>query len=279
MRDSLKDEFLNVFSNTKLFAFDLDGTTVLSSKPIDGVREFLECLNENGKNFCFLTNNSSKTNASHAEFLSRVFGFNVRASSLLSSLDALEDFLENQGIKRIYPFLSDEVKGYLRTKFEFDCESPQLIVVGFNTDAEYDQFVDVSKLIFKGIPYVLVHPDLRCPTDFGYIPDAGSFAKMFEFTTGQKPIWIGGKPNPIMAKSLEKRFKVKEEEIIYVGDRLYTDVEMVRKTNMYGVLVLTGETSLEEYEAYAKRFDLKKLFIFKDMKEMRKAISLLCQER
>ncbi len=267
------DKFIEFFEEAELFAFDLDGTTIMGSKPIEGVKDFLTFLENQGKEFCFLTNNSSKTNSMHADSLSKIFGFHVPISRVSSSLDALEFFLKENRVKRIYPFLNEKVKDHLGNFFEFDDENPEFIVVGFNTDASYSQLIKVSQLIFKGIPYLLVHPDLRCPTDFGYIPDAGSFAKVFEITTDKKPIWVGGKPNPVMVKTLMKRFDVAEEGIIYVGDRLYTDVEMVRQTKIRGILVLTGETSLQDYKKYVSHFELDRVLVFENMKEMLKVIS------
>ncbi len=237
-----------------LFSFDLDGTTILGRKPIFGVYDFLSFLKKRGIEFLFLTNNSSKTNKMHAEDLSNILKWPVEEKNIMSSIDSLEVYLREKNIRYVYPFVNERVKVYLSQRFSFSEENPDVIVVGFNTDATYTQMYKVSELIFKGIPYLLIHPDLRCPTEFGYIPDAGSFGKMFELTTGQRPIWIGGKPNPIMVEGLIKKYDVSKEKIAYVGDRLYTDIEMAKKAGIYGFLVLTGESSLKDYYNYVKKY-------------------------
>jgi HAD superfamily hydrolase (TIGR01450 family) len=256
----------------KLFAFDLDGTTLLDSKPLEGVKELFNYLLKNGRKICFLTNNSSRTNAEHALHLSKIFDMDICENDVLSSLDSLELFLKTNGMKSIYPFLNEKVKASLNKKFIFDDEKPDIIAVGFNTDATYAQLKRVSKLIFEGIPYLLVHPDLRCPTSFGYIPDAGSFGKLFELTTNKSPIWMGGKPNPIMVEGLVKRYNVLEDEIVYVGDRLYTDVEMVRRSGILGILVLTGETTLEEFENYKRKTHVEKVLVVENATKLRLVI-------
>ena len=256
----------------RLFSFDLDGTTILGSKPLKGVKELLEYLFKH-KKVVFMTNNSSKTNAMHAEHLSKIFDMKIDESRLMSALDSMELFLKERSFKRIYPFLNERVRSHLSKEFIFDDVKPDVIVVGFNTDATYSQLQKVSRLIFEDIPYILVHPDLRCPTDFGYIPDAGSFAKIFELTTQRKPLWIGGKPNHTMIKGLVNKYDVDEEEIVYVGDRLYTDVEMVRKSEACGVLVLTGETSLEEFKRYEKRTHVSNVLVVENAEELLKVIS------
>ncbi len=237
----------------KLFSFDLDGTTILGKRPITGVREFLSFLKETGRKYSFLTNNSSRTNKMHAENLKEILEFPITEENIMSSIDSLEVYLREKKIKTIYPFVNERVKEYLSQKVSFSEEKPEMIVVGFNTDATYKEMYTVSRLIFEGVPYLLIHPDFRCPTEFGYIPDAGSFGKMFELTTDKYPIWVGGKPNPIMVDGLSEKYGIPKEEIGYVGDRLYTDIEMAKRAGIIGFLVLTGETSLSEYKEYVEK--------------------------
>ncbi len=236
----------------RLFSFDLDGTTILGKRPIEGVVDFLLYLKSQDKGFSFLTNNSSRTNSMHAKHLTEILGIPVRYENIMSSIDSLEIYLKERGITSIYPFVNNDVKAYLGNRIRFSEEEPDVVVVGFNTDATYNQMYKVSELIFKGIPYILIHPDYRCPTEFGYIPDAGSFGKMFELTTDKKPIWIGGKPNPVMVDGLVNKYGIPKEEIAYVGDRLYTDIEMAKRAHIYGFLVLTGETSLRDFYLYTR---------------------------
>ena len=44
----------------KCFVLDMDGTIYLSDKLIDGALDFLSLLEKQGKDYLFLTNNSSK---------------------------------------------------------------------------------------------------------------------------------------------------------------------------------------------------------------------------
>ncbi len=236
----------------ELFSFDLDGTTILGKRPIPGAREFLIFLKESGRKFSFLTNNSSRTNSLHAQNLKEILDYPIEEKNVTSSIDSFELYIKTHNIHSIYPFVNNKVKSYLLQKVQYSEDNPDLIAIGFNTDATYEQMSKVSELIFKGVPYVLIHPDFRCPTEFGYIPDAGSFGKMFELTTDKKPIWVGGKPNPIMIDTLVEKYGVPKEKIGYVGDRLYTDIDMAKNAGIFGFLVLTGETSLKDFYLYIK---------------------------
>ena len=49
----------NFFNKIKFYVADLDGTVYLNNDLIDGAKEFFDLVVENGKDFFFLTNNSS----------------------------------------------------------------------------------------------------------------------------------------------------------------------------------------------------------------------------
>lgn len=281
----MKNEFSNFYAenlekykkdlkNIKLFSLDLDGTTVIDDSAIEGAKEFLDYIDSSKKIVSFLTNNSSKTNAMHSRKLSKIFKRRITESDVTSSLDSLKTHIEENRIKNVYPFVNRHIKEELKKYIEFDDKNPEIVVVGFNTDANYEELVKVSELIFNGIPYILIHPDMRCPTKFGYIPDAGSFAQMIKSTTGKDPIWTGGKPNVVMVEEMVRKYDVDQNEIVYVGDRLYTDMEMARKSKIFGFLVLTGETSLKEFQKYQKgKKGLEKIFAIPDLNFLKAFLS------
>ena len=78
------------------------------------------------------------------------------------------------------------------------------------------------------------------------------------------PDVIVGKPNEIMAKELCFNLSLKKEEIIMVGDRLYTDILFGVNNKMKSALVLSGETTLENYEKSGIKADL----VLKDVNEL-----------
>ena len=71
--------------------------------------------------------------------------------------------------------------------------------------------------------------------------------------TGRKPDITLGKPDPNMLSGIVKRYGLQSDEIAMVGDRIYTDIEMAHNANAFGVLVLSGETTLEVADAAAKQ--------------------------
>ena len=78
-----------------LFLLDMDGTVNLGYDPIDGAKEFLCTLKEQGKNFIFLTNNSSKSVDKYIEKL-KSMGIDSVADDFLTSTDATVLFLKKK---------------------------------------------------------------------------------------------------------------------------------------------------------------------------------------
>ena len=55
-----------------------------------------------------------------------------------------------------------------------------------------------------------------------------------------------------MLQGILDRHGLKPEEIAMVGDRIYTDTAMAHNAGAFGVLVLSGETTIETAEAVAE---------------------------
>ena len=72
---------------------------------------------------------------------------------------------------------------------------------------------------------------------------------MLTLCTGKKPM-VMGKPNPEVLFDLARRFNVRKEEILAVGDRLYTDILVGVNAGVDTLCVLSGECTKEDIEAY-----------------------------
>ena len=127
---------------------------------------------------------------------------------------------------------------------EVDC-----IVMGFDTELTFQKLEDVSRLLLtRELPYIATNPDLVCPTEYGSVPDCGSVCHMIFNATGRKPVVIG-KPSPLMPELAMEHAGFSREETAVVGDRIYTDVKSGLNAGITGILVLSGETTLEILEA------------------------------
>ena len=75
--------------------------------------------------------------------------------------------------------------------------------------------------------------------------DCGSICACIEYATGRKPDVVIGKPNPDMLTCIAARYGIEIDETALCGDRIYTDVATAQNAGGLGVLVLSGETTLD----------------------------------
>jgi len=131
---------------------------------------------------------------------------------------------------------------------EKDAAPPDYLILGFDTTINYHKLTLACRLAAAGVPYIATHPDFNCPVPGGFIPDAGAMAAFIEASTGKRPLVIG-KPESGIVEALIARHNWRKEELVMVGDRLYTDIALGKNAGIASILVYTGETSREEYEA------------------------------
>ncbi|MCT4688279.1 HAD-IIA family hydrolase [Vallitalea sp.] len=252
----------------KCFLLDMDGTFYLGDELIDGSMDFLKILEKQDKDFLFLTNNSSKNRKDYVEKLMRL-GCNVEPNKVFTSGEATTIYLQNKkpGAK-IYllgtPLLEEE---FTNAGFELvkrRNESPDYVVLGFDTTLTYEKLWIACDYIRDGVTYIATHPDYNCPLEGGkFMPDAGAMIDFIAASTGRRPHVIG-KPNADIINVICDKYGYNRQEIAMVGDRLYTDIKTGINADIVTVVVLSGETSIIDYNKSNINAD----FIYPSLKEI-----------
>lgn len=233
-------------------ALDMDGTIYLSNSIFPFTLDFLAKLDRLGISYSFLTNNPTR---SLEDYLAKLSGMGIKASKeqMYSTVPATIDHIREHypSAKRLFLLGTPSmIRQFEDAGFESTADSaddkPDLVVVAFDTTLVYSRICRAAWWVAQGLPYVATNPDRVCPTDQPTILiDCGSLCACIEQATGRKPDTVIGKPDPAMIRGIEHRYSLAAEEIAMVGDRIYTDVECAYNAGAFGVLVLSGETTLE----------------------------------
>ena len=241
--------------NKKFFLLDKDGTLSLGDTLLEGTKEFIAALRINNIHFAVATNNSSKTGKKHLESLNRM-GLDFTEENMIVSLDVAIDYLQTQGYQKIFWLANSIVTEHLQNFFHYEENNPDAILVTFDTELNYDKLTKLTNLLHSNIPYFVTHSDIVCPTETYDIPDVGTYIKMMEMTTGRVPDISFGKPSQYYIDYIKKRYNVEESDMVIVGDRLYTDIKLAEGNEITSVLVLSGETNIEDYNQSDTHADL-----------------------
>ena len=232
--------------DVKCFLLDMDGTFYLGNNLIDGSLDFIEKVRATGRDFLFLTNNSSHNADFYVKRLHGM-GLDVPREKILTSGEATADKLN-----QLYPGKRAFVLGneYLIEEFSqmgviVDQENPEIVVIGYDTTLDYKKMTRVCDLVRSGLPYIATHPDFNCPTETGFAPDIGAIMAFIEASAFRRPELIVGKPNTGIVEAALRRTGLKTGEMAMVGDRLYTDIETGLRSGMLSILVMSGETTEE----------------------------------
>lgn len=248
--------------NIKCFLFDMDGTIYLGDSVFPGIPVFFRALRAAGRDYYFVTNNSSRNHAGYAAKLQRM-GIPAGEDNVLISSDALIYYLQHEkpGAKLFVlgtPELREEIAaaGFRLLDVQWDV-LPDYVVLGFDQSLTYERLAHATRLLDRGIPLLATHPDVRCPMEGGeFLPDAGAMLDLIKTATGVEPQIIFGKPYSYLIDMLMARHGYKKNEIAMVGDRLTTDIPFGLRNGILSVLVLTGEASLADVEATGVRPDV-----------------------
>jgi len=238
-----------LFANAKYFIFDMDGTFYLGDQMIPGADGFARRLHEIGLDYLFFTNNSSNSARLCSEKLGRM-GFPTPAGRIALSSDVAADYLVTHcPDARVYLMGNERLTQDLeRAGVTLVDGNPDLVLLGFDTTLTYEKINKAATWLAAGLPYFATHPDVNCPLKDGFMPDTGAMIALFEASTGRRP-QVLGKPMRSTVDYLVKRLQCKPEELVFVGDRLETDVAIGYNHGIPCVLVLSGATSLAAYEA------------------------------
>ena len=254
------DELMEKLRKLKHFALDMDGTIYLGTTLFPFTKAFLGGVKEMGLRYSFLTNNPS---ASLDDYLAKLAKLGVEAvrDEMYTTSIATIDYIKTHypTAKRLFllgtPSMVSEFEKAGFVSAENSAEDiPDVVVVAFDKTLQYDRLCRAAWWISQGVPYIATNPDRVCPTDQKVVlVDCGSICECLAHATGRRPDITLGKPDPNMLSGILARFGYEADEVAMVGDRIYTDIEMAHNAGAFGVLVLSGETTLEVCDAAPKQ--------------------------
>lgn len=229
---------MKFFEKIVLFAIDLDGTLYFGKNIAPGANEFIRYLREKYK-IAFFTNNSSQNNN---EVLDKLNGMGIECSSdeIHTSATATVSYLKESGLDNIYAIGSDSFRDELKSNgFRIvDNASADNLVVGLDTEFNYHKISNALLILLNGGKFIVCNEDSSFPVGQNrYMPGCGAIVGAIASSANKKPDYIVGKPNTYMLSKISRANKVKNYEIVVVGDSIESDIQMALNYNCKGVLI------------------------------------------
>jgi len=253
----------------KLFLFDIDGTLAVGDTLYEGSAELLSYIDKIGGKSCFITNNSTKSGSDYVQKFRSSFGLKTTEEQFITAGFLTLRFLkENWQGKKIFVLGTSSFVRELRENglliTERAEEDVRCALVAYDSELNYEKLIQASKVLTTmDVPFYATNPDLRCPVDFGFIPDCGAICDMLTAATDKKPVYLG-KPNREIIDLCLERFAFTREETLVVGDRLYTDIACGINGGVDTCVVFTGEAKPKDLADTPYPAD----YAFRDIKEL-----------
>ena len=248
------EQFSNIDFNTiKGFICDMDGVIYHGNQILPGVREFIQWMQDENKEYLFLTNNSGYTPRELNQKLARM-GLDVPEEHFYTSALATAAFLRQQA-PGCSVFAIGEA-GLLNALYDagvtMNDVNPDYVVVGEGRAYSLDTLTKATNLVMNGAKLIGANSDVSGPIENGIAPACGALVAPIELATGKKAYFCG-KPNPLMMRTGLRLLGCHSAEAVMIGDRMDTDVISGMESGMATVLVLSGVSTRENLNTYAYR--------------------------
>lgn len=246
------EELTRACSRIRHVALDMDGTIYLGSRLFPWTIPFLKQLRDLGITYSFLTNNPTRSTGDYVAKL-KALGIDATPDEIYTTAVATIDYIRINypQAKRLFVMGTPSmIAEFEEAGFEMTADDPadrpDLLVVAFDMTLTYSRLCRAAWWASQGIPYIATNPDRVCPTDKEVVlVDCGSMTECIYHATGRRPDIVIGKPNPDMLRCIMAKRGLQPDEVAMCGDRIYTDVATARNAGALGVLVLSGETTLD----------------------------------
>lgn len=237
----------------KGFICDMDGVIYWGGRLLPGVKEFVDWLYRENKEFLFLTNNSGQTPL-ELRLKLQTMGLDIDESHFYTSALATAKFVSDQSHHcSAYVIGEPGLVGALyQHGVAITDKDPDYVIVGESPNYNYDSICKAVNLVRNGSKLIGTNFDMTGPSSRGIIPSCRALISPIEMATGKQAYFVG-KPNPLMMRTGLRLLGVHSEEAAMIGDRMDTDIVGGVESGLDPILVLSGVTSRAEVDLFPYR--------------------------
>jgi NagD protein len=235
------------------YLIDMDGVLVREERLIPGADRFIQALQDTGRRFLILTNNSLYTPRDLAARLASS-GLRVPENAIWTAALATARFLDEQRPGGTAYVIGEAglTTALHETGYTLAERDPDYVVLGETRSYSFERITRGIRLIADGARFIAANPDVTGPSPDGILPATGSVAALISKATGVEPYYVG-KPNPLMMREALRAIEAHSESTAMIGDRMDTDVVAGIEAGLRTILVLSGITTREMAERFPYR--------------------------
>ena len=276
MTISTPEEVNKILEQIKLFAFDMDGVIRIGTHPVEGSEKIFPLVDKLNLKSLVITNECRYTPEEIIEDLTEMgIQFPPIPPPVLTAGQMVKQYLT----EKAHRFPTENISiGIIGEQGLYDtinpitqlpnveiCETPpkyktkNFLIVGTLNKIKISNLEKTLKWVKSNAKIILTCDDVADPSSKGdfTLGMPKHILHMTNFNLQTSPSYSCGKPNPIVArKILEEYPDIKPEEVLLIGDTLYTDIRLAEENNFKSLLVLSGNTKKEGIKSYVTEADI-----------------------
>jgi HAD superfamily hydrolase (TIGR01458 family) len=217
---------------------DIDGVLYAGGKAVEGGKETITRLRDNGIPFRCVSNTTSRSRRSIAEKL-RGHGYDIDAGLIFNP--PLAAIRQIAGKKTFLLTQGDVREDFEDAGIPLVEDGAEVVVIGDAGDGfSYAAMNRAFRMVLDGAEIVALEKDRYWMGDGGLMLSAGPFVAALEYATG-KTATVVGKPSAAFFSLALADMGVPPDEALMVGDDIRTDIGGAQAIGMKTALVMTGK--------------------------------------
>ena len=220
-----------------IIATDLDGTIFKGQTLIDGVKEgLLKIINE-GIEIYYTTNNSSQTPSEIKDKLENLLQLDIDISKIITPLVIFQNLYSDDKLN-IFIYGSENLKKYIKNlnMNVTSLENAELVLIGRKEENNFSEINEIIKNVNLGKNILSLNKDLTFPTEFGEEAGNGAVVKIIEDELSINIPTLGKSGDHYSSYFIQNKITVN----YVIGDRVDTDIIFGKNLNAKTFLVSSG---------------------------------------
>lgn len=265
--------------NIHAVMFDMEGVLKTGSQPIEGASELIKWMSDEDIPGFILTNEDQYT---VEDIRADLVDMNIHIPeswTLYSAAEAIKDFIDHKlvtfkdsyflvvGEEGLKTTLKRCLNPYIhvvdKLPESYDRKDPLFVVVGTVRDLKVSDLDEAMHWIDQKAKVLLTCPDIKAPGSTTSFPQ-----HILDILTERNNpnVYSTGKPNPLVVSAAVESLRLrnpelKNENILFVGDTIDTDIKAAFEFGLQSALVLSGNTDGELLQNSIIQPD----FVFRDV--------------
>lgn len=273
---SESDKVMEIFDSIKLVAFDMDGVLRIGCHPVNGAGNIFKTLEKLDRKKLIITNECRYTPQEIIEDLAEMdIRVNIEETPIITAGEMVYQYLINK--QKRFPDehislgiigeqgLYDTINPITQLSNVEIVETPPkyktkaILILGTVNKIKISNLEKVLKWVKAGAKIILTCADMSDPSSKGdfTLGMPKQLLHMTNYNVRAPPAYSCGKPNPLVAKQILDYYPdIKPNEVLLIGDTLYTDIRLAEENGFKSLLVLSGNTKKEAIKSAVTEADL-----------------------